>query len=1209
MQVARISEQLVVALNERTQPDDVIRAYGKCIGAATAAVDLVHEYVTWLRSKQYRICDEAEMTRVKGILQSGFRGASDNVLSTYARTLRSLLSCDVLPAKFSLTNSVQVGSFELHDEVDGLFPTQKHVDGKSTSVNEWWTGLVVNKRAATTAEPYEVFWMGYKPCKSGRNRNPTWMSVHSLRRHIDGTAVGSDAYWLDVEKVKTLKIEPWVRKPKPLPKPSLKPSVVDRLRRSKKPKPQEEEEQPQQEEEEEEEEKEEEEEDEENEDEEENEEEEEEKKEEEEEEEEQEEEEQDEEEEDKDEQEEEEQEQEQELEEDEEQEQEQEEDESLVYDDPQCQYQAMLKVFNDVEKAIETLRCLHMGLSVHQSLFDDLSAILMTIAKFQAGHYSNSAYVTLASKTLDELAAYQGEEEPKLPHTREFVKKFSKFGFCITPRLWKKEEIVCIAIALLDPRLKFSGIMQKDGKNVQNAFRGMAVLDPRIQRVFYERLRSFGFVNPRYHPERLQSFSSVVINGGGSWQQNSTWEFPLCSRFQINPEAVPFMIKVATEGVGALEAYGVYVATTTIRNGKHVYVQVSKQEFDGFQEPRVGTQPGLKQLGLKTCINPLLCKKIRNYCQNYQGNRLDPCSPRVLSFMDNSKWGIQLLPAYGSDFFIFELEWPSEQTCNIEASAFAYLDFDNFQAEWQKCCVSLEVLYSRSNEVLIQNQDHRFSFGPIKVSKCNLTDKKMQKAPAPLGPQGFHSDGPLRFNCHVFSNLGALNSNAPSCSRRRPGQWIDLWDNPLTEFLPQHINIMEESFSALFGIFSGTYIQTPASEDSKRKDSVLNVNIPLGCAIVFTFAWKHRGKGDDGHEVTKEAPVAVHARPHFYCFSSDLRRFPTIDFEACLEFLSVCAQTQLDSGSGLFALDTLQTFDATSAPGHWKAKDVHPFFKTQSDLNSYIIDQLGEQRAQNKVAVRTVCEDWMLKLHWVPDGTCSLAIWHRNGQDDARVDVVSACFDSDQPTLLDSQGERYILVGEPRKLSEFPADTPDAVMFKTQFETTLLPIAQNLMSSLVTYWKQSFLLYLLNILNAYAIVNSNIDGLGDDAVESLELDHKLKGYFHRPGLNRNAVEISHFTPVSEWVKSGLVGSHGSCGFFNPAYWIDQGKCIIMPLCYPAGNPDAIVVESSNAAAQVLLALNPTATGSKQNPTIVASPPSQTAAAESRKRGARSNARR
>jgi len=138
------------------------------------------------------------------------------------------------------------------------------------------------------------------------------------------------------------------------------------------------------------------------------------------------------------------------------------------------------------------------------------------------------------------FGAMKDRKTTKLPHTSKFLQAFSKFGFCITPRLWKKEEILCIAIVILDPRLQFAGILQKDGKAVDTSYRGMALLHPMVQRVFYERLRSYGFVNPQYHPEKLQSFSSVVINGGGSWQQNATWHFPVTSRFQMKPEAKPF---------------------------------------------------------------------------------------------------------------------------------------------------------------------------------------------------------------------------------------------------------------------------------------------------------------------------------------------------------------------------------------------------------------------------------------------------------------------------------------------------------------------------------------------------------------------------------------------------------------------------------------------------------------------------------------------
>jgi hypothetical protein len=89
------------------------------------------------------------------------------------------------------------------------------------------------------------------------------------------------------------------------------------------------------------------------------------------------------------------------------------------------------------------------------------------------------------------------------------------YGFCVTPRLWKAEELLCIAIALLDPKLHFTGINQEDGIDSKTAYQGMALLHPRVQRIFYKRLHAYSFVNPRHHPINLQRFSSVVINGGG----------------------------------------------------------------------------------------------------------------------------------------------------------------------------------------------------------------------------------------------------------------------------------------------------------------------------------------------------------------------------------------------------------------------------------------------------------------------------------------------------------------------------------------------------------------------------------------------------------------------------------------------------------------------------------------------------------------------
>lgn len=41
------------------------------------------------------------------------------------------------------------------------------------------------------------------PKKTGLSKNPTWVSVHSLRTHVEeGSEVGSDDQWLDIESVR-----------------------------------------------------------------------------------------------------------------------------------------------------------------------------------------------------------------------------------------------------------------------------------------------------------------------------------------------------------------------------------------------------------------------------------------------------------------------------------------------------------------------------------------------------------------------------------------------------------------------------------------------------------------------------------------------------------------------------------------------------------------------------------------------------------------------------------------------------------------------------------------------------------------------------------------------------------------------------------------------------------------------------------------------
>ena len=722
----------------------------------------------------------------------------------------------------------------------------------------------------------------------------------------------------------------------------------------------------------------------------------------------------------------------------------------------------MLKVFQDTDKAIVTLMGLHSGLPVHACLFDDLSSMLISVARFSAEHYCNTAYDTLASETLTELASYKGQEKAKLPHTTKFLKSLSTYGFCVTPRMWKKEEILCIAIAILDPRLMFSAINQKNGKFKENCYRGMALLDPRVQRIFYERLRFYGFVNPRFHPEKLQTFSSVVINGGGSWQQDTTWEFPVGTRFEMDTTAVPFMIQVTVDA-GALEADGIYVATTSRKNGKPVYVQVSKHEYKGFKG----------QVGFVNCINPNVRESLKNLFLDSQGSRLDACSPRVLICMDANRWGIQLLPAYGSDFFIVEFEGGANN--DIQANCFARMDFNKLESILQTCSMRIRC-FEGSADVLTKGSSktgHAFSFGPSKIAKSTLKiDPDPRFQVTPLDPQGFHSDGPIRSSYTLFDYSGKLKTDAPGCRKRQQHLWTDMWDNPLKKYWPDHISIMQESFSALFGIFKGTYVQTQSSLEGTRHDA-LNVNIPLGCAVLFTFAWKHRGKGDGAHTATSQSPVAIHARPHFYCLSSDMRKLPTVDFEGSLEFISVCAQKQPDCGSAILALDSLQTFDAASALGHWDAPEVHEFFSNQEELDTYAKRQLDEQRATKNTSREngsTQCRDWNLTLNASQDcHQVELRYLNEQGMR-ISVPVTGASFDSDLPSFLDSNGLTYNPVGPPSEI-DFPATNSDASDFKDCFQTHLFPTLRQLTESLIDNWCESHLARLLSVLDAHAVVD------------------------------------------------------------------------------------------------------------------------------------------
>ena len=974
----------------------------------------------------------------------------------YARTFRCRLSVETLPTKFSLTNSVHVQSYELHDEVDGQFDI---CVGKSATIRVWLYGLVVNKRAATTKEPYQVFWIGSKPCHSGKDINPQWVCVHILRRHIEGTETGTDQEWMDVGRIKGFRIEDYKPRPKPprteppvtrpsarplRPKPATPAPEVTKQKHKSHPKPaprpkpasatkkhaadksesssssssessssssSESSSSSSS----------------------------------------------------------------------ESSDAESRSEEFGESDTSDGTGEQQHRMHHVVEEAIACLESMDGGKPPREKLFENMSRKLQNMADSLAIEYSNKTYQTVVSETLSELSSYEGKEAPQLPHSEEFLAGLRKYGFCLTPRMWQKERIVCICIAILDPRLNFRSILQKDGTNEEQpkSFRGMALLDARVERVFYKRLQEYGFANPIFHPERLQSFSSVVINGGGSWRQSSNWFFLKQFRFQNDKDVVPFMICIK-DAPGVLEAGGIYVATTERKQGLPVYAQVSRLEYKG-KIP--GCKPFVK------CMQPAVQKRIQKQTIDTAGTRIEACSPRVLVALEHRSWGIQLAPGYGTSTFIMKFETGEPQSGGgifdliTNPTCFKRLDWGTGEVVMQPCKLSITMEAVAARDCLTEaalKHGHHFSFGTKKgVSTDRLAMSRMEDSKfkaKPLRPQGFHWDGPQAFNFGVFDMVGNLRPEAKGCKHQRRGPWCRMPHGTLDTFVAAQNNILLESFSALFAMLRGTYIETRSSQRGQS----LKVRAGLGRAVLFTFSWKHRGKGDrddsdSSADYNDDALPDIHARPHFYVYSTDLRKLPTVDVETSLEFMSICANDSAgataDAASRLQVLDCLQTFTPESADGHKprgkELSDVHEFFESKEQLDQYVklmLEFQSRRKVQEEFAVRQLVDNWCIVLTRT-GSCCTIKLVSANPSDKVDVEVTKVLFDKRIPSFL-GRDRRIYELGRPAKLVEIPAHTADfSDDLKDELTKVLLLPVQQAMENLMVDWHEANLVQLLRLFD------------------------------------------------------------------------------------------------------------------------------------------------
>ncbi len=946
----------------------------------------IHNCVKWLRDKDIRLSTPEIMAQVKVVLKQACSSANDESIDRFARVLRNLLSIEDLPAHFTVTNGVGVPFHNIGDVVDGQFVVQKQ--------SLWYAGVVVGKRNPSCELSYLVFWLGQPLKKKNPSKNPQWMSVHSLRpHHVECSNMGSDSMWMNIDDIRTMcdngafevvpHAEPaeaiaagppshvpsascsgqgstaasdagkrWPKREQKK-RPSSSPEAVGKSPPEQRKRPSSSAE---------------------------------------------------------------------------------EATKSPRKRPPQQQPDLLttvahfsavqapvslsvnkktFEIGDSVSFAISCLQSLDQGDFEHPNIFAQLQVRITDMASTLAVMYHNSNYTKMVSDTLLELENYEGPEVPNVPFSKVFLELLERYGFCVTPRMFSKAEILCIGIAMLDTRHHFVRIEQKTG--VEKGFRGMAFLDPRVQRVMLKRLQRYGFATSRFHPECLQCFSSVVINGGGSWLQSSDWEFSLQSRFVLDCSVQPFAIALS-DCPGVLEVNGLYVASRTKRNGKPVYVQVSLIELEGGDATRKKDKTFTP---FKTCVLATALNNLKQFVLDNQGLRREPCSPRVLWCTGSNAWGVQLLPGFDTEMFVVQFNW-NEGTDVGNAKCFKRTLFagSSMESSMQPCNISLRIVAAAAEKIIdskkLGQRLHYFSFGTTKYALRDADDDVME-VPSAMEPQAWHGDGPQLYDAAVYTDYGDMKVDAPSNVQRKilfeaaqAGQtkrlsstapfivteahhlsansFCPLLPRLLKPFLPEQNDIFSESWSALGGLFSGTFIETVAGRETRDRDTAeceaLQVQVPLGCMAPFTYYWKHRGKGDQVSckAGRQELKVPVHARPHDYVYCSDPRKLPTIDAEATLEFTSTCSNSAAcsDPGSQLQVMECLQTFNSWS-PGHEETLRLplyHEYFATQAGLDAYV-QSARQHQCQPRMPIEIACvdvHDWKIVLCCTRQGTKSVRV-------------------------------------------------------------------------------------------------------------------------------------------------------------------------------------------------------------------------------------------
>ncbi len=174
------------------------------------------------------------------------------------------------------------------------------------------------------------------------------------------------------------------------------------------------------------------------------------------------------------------------------------------------------------DRAISTLESLDKGGDLSCEELKEWILCLKNRCQFLARLYDNQDYIVLGNETLSLLKRYEGRQILTDSEFQTIREHLNAYGWVVSPRMWTMQEIIILCVILLDPRLFFNIILQKDrgksGEHMQN--RGMACLNNRVQKFMYSRLQSYGFIDTGHLPADVPA--AVVLNSGGSYLQLTT---------------------------------------------------------------------------------------------------------------------------------------------------------------------------------------------------------------------------------------------------------------------------------------------------------------------------------------------------------------------------------------------------------------------------------------------------------------------------------------------------------------------------------------------------------------------------------------------------------------------------------------------------------------------------------------------------------------